>query len=276
MAKAEILESLSQINIDLRRNRSSLNHLKEKFISKRNTRDIIQKIATIWFENVEMQLNALKIDDKIIGKYHKHFDKLLRLTLTNSRKTSYIATIDEILNDFNSELIVQVMKSTVQIQHFKSLEKSLTNVTKKEEVYLQEAIGCANNNFLKASVVLGWSAAIHRIHKNIERLGFEQFNAKSQEMKEIDSGRYKRFTKSFTVHNFAELQATIFDNDILWVLEYWGLIDSNQHERLMICFTMRNNSGHPGDATISPENLVSFYSDLDNNVFKNKNFPPIE
>ena len=70
----------------------------------------------------------------------------------------------------------------------------------------------------------------------------------------------------------AELQSTVFDNDILWILEYWELIDSNQHDRLSICFTMRNNAGHPGKAIISPENLLSFYSDLKNYIFDNEHF----
>ena len=276
MSKAEILENLNQISSDLKKNRITLNRITKTLISKKEKREPVRKIATIWFEKIEMQLIPLKIDEKIIQKYHKYFEKLLNLSLTNSRKTSYLRIIDTILDKFNAELIVSVIKSVVQIEQFKPLEKILTNVTKKEAEYLTEAIGCANNNFLRGSIVLGWSAAIHRIHKTIEKLGFDEFNTKSQEMKAIDSGRYKRFNKVFSIHNFSEFQTTVFDNDLLWILEYWGLIDSNQHERLSACFVMRNNSGHPGEAVISPENLLSFYSDLGTIVFNNKNFPTIE
>ena len=276
MTKAEILDHLNQISSKLKKARTGINRVKGTFISKKGTQNEIQNIASIWFEKIEMQLTPLNLNEKIINKYHKHFEKLLKLSLTNSRKTSYLTTIDNILREFNKELMIQVMKSAVQIQQYKQLEDILINVTKKEEEYLQEAIGCANNDFLRASVVLGWSAAIHRIHKTVENLGFDEFNNKSEEMKNITSGRYKRFDKIFTVHNLAELQAIVFDNHLLWVLEYWGLIDSNQHERLTICFTMRNNSGHPGEATISPENLLSFYSDLKNIVFDNNNFPKLE
>lgn len=276
MNKAEILENLEQISFDLKRNRTNLNRLRGAFISKKNTRETIRKIVAIWFEKIEMQLTPLKIDEKIIEKYHKYFEKLLKLSLVNSRKTSYLTIIDNILSNYNSDLVVGVVKSSVQIQQFKQLDTILTHITKKEEEYLIEAFGCANNNFFRASIVLGWSAAIHRIHKTLENLGFDEFNKKSQEMKDISSGRYRRFNKVFSVHNLSELQTTVFDNDLLWILEYWSLIDSNQHERLAICFTMRNNSGHPGEAIISPENLLSFYSDLDTIVFNNKKFPQKE
>jgi hypothetical protein len=110
------------------------------------------------------------------------------------------------------------------------------------------------------------------MHKVIEKLGFDEFNKKSEEMKNINEGRFKRFKKSFNIHSLSELRATVFDNDLLWVLEYWGLIDSNQHDRLSACFTLRNNSAHPGEAPITEENLASFYSDLKNIVFDNPKF----
>jgi hypothetical protein len=90
-------------------------------------------------------------------------------------------------------------------------------------------------------------------------------------MKMKTKGRYKRFPKSFDIGSLAELQ-TVFDTDILWIIEYWGLIDTNEHDRLEICFTMRNNAAHPGEAPITEPNLLSFYSDLKTMVFDNFDF----
>jgi len=91
-------------------------------------------------------------------------------------------------------------------------------------------------------------------------------------MKNIKDGRFRRFNKSFKIQSLNELRATVFDNDLLWVLEYWGLIDNNQHERLSICFTMRNNCAHPGEAPLTEENLASFYSDIKIIIFNNPKF----
>ncbi len=95
--------------------------------------------------------------------------------------------------------------------------------------------------------------------------------ARLAEMKDRSFGRYKRFSKKYNIASLSELRE-VFDTDLLWVLEYLGLIDSNQHERLRHCFLFRNNSGHPGEAPITGENLYSFYSDVSHIVLKNKKF----
>ncbi len=51
-----------------------------------------------------------------------------------------------------------------------------------ENEYLQEAINCARHGFLRAAVVLGRSAAIDRIHRKIELIGFPSFNVMSAKM----------------------------------------------------------------------------------------------
>jgi hypothetical protein len=106
----------------------------------------------------------------------------------------------------------------------------------------------------------------------IEKRGFDEFNKKSEEMKALTEGRFKRFGKSFRVKSLSELRATVFDNDLLWVFEYWGLIDSNEHDRLSLCFTMRNNCAHPGEAPITEENLASIFSDLKAIIFDSPEF----
>ena len=50
------------------------------------------------------------------------------------------------------------------------------------------------------------------------------------------------------------------------------LIDSNQHARLFSCFELRNHSAHPGEAPITEYNLASFFSDLNQIIFKNAKF----
>jgi hypothetical protein len=84
--------------------------------------------------------------------------------------------------------------------------------------------------------------------------------------------RFKPFNKKFRVESISELRRTVFDTNLLWVLEYMGLIDSNQQERLRYCFELRNHSAHPGQAPVTGENLYSFYSDITKIVLKNSNF----
>lgn len=271
--KNAVIDNLNLLEGSLRQLRRSLNLLKKTFVSRNDIREPAQKIARTWFENIEKSITEFNIDLSVITKYHHNFTNLLSLSIgRNARRISYIRTIDDILSGFKQEILLPVMKSAGQISKIVDLSKILENASKEEEEYLKEAIGCADHNFYKASIVLGWCAAVHRMHKVVEKQGLDEFNKKSAEMNKIKVGRYKRFNKSFNVHTLNDLRATVFDKDMLWVLEYWGLIDSNQHERLSICLTMRDNSAHPGEAQITPENLVSFYSDLKTIIFDNEKF----
>jgi len=272
MDKKNLIDGLNSIETTLRDSLTVLKPQKETLKPKTDIKQKCEKSSLLWFEQIEPSLNDFQIEKSVINAYHDLFDELLKISVSSSRVKIFIEIISSILTNFKKDLTLHVMKSSSPIKQFNQLEDILKNVSEKEKQYFTEALGCANNGFFRAATVLGWSAAIHRIQQTIEKKGFDEFNAKSREMKDIEEGRYKRFKKIFNVHNMAELQSTVFDTDLLWILEYWELIDSNQHDRLSICFTMRNNAGHPGEAIISPENLLSFYSDLKNYIFDNENF----
>jgi type III secretory pathway component EscV len=270
MKKEDALALLDSIENSLRRLHIEIRRVKTSNIYKKAVKDSSQKIGTKWFEELGPSLPSLGVTDELRQKYHDLFTTLLLLSVKTSVKQTYLKTIDAILQDFKEELFVTIMKSAGQVVSVSHIAKILENATDEEKDYLDEALGCASRGFFRASVVLGWSAAVHRMHKTVEKLGFDEFNKKCEEMKKA-GGRFKRWNKSFPVHSLSDLR-TVFDNDLLWVLEYWQLIDSNQHDRLSICFTMRSNSAHPGEAPITEENLASFYSDLKAFVFDNPKF----
>ena len=270
MRKEDALAILDDIENSLRKLRIEIRKVKTRNINKKTIRDSARKIGTKWFEEIDPSLPSLGMTDEIKNKYSGLFTSLLTLSLKTSYTQTYLRSIDEILQDFKDELFVTVMKSAGQVVSVSHLTRILESATDEEKDYLEEALGCAGRGFFRASVVLGWSAAVHRMHKTVERLGFDEFNKKSDEMKSA-GGRFKRWNKLFAIHSLSNMRS-VFDSDLLWVLEYWELIDSNQHERLSICFTMRSKSAHPGEAPITEENLASFYSDLKTFVFDNPKF----
>lgn len=272
MRKEEALVLLDSIEHRLREFRTDIRKISSKYVNKAQLKKSAQQVCSRWFEQASPLLLSFGVPDDTRAKYETYFTSLLQLATRPSRKATYLKTIDDILPDFKNDLYLVVMKSVGQIVSVDHLTKILDTATEEESDYLKEALGCASQKFFRASVVLGWSAAVHRMHKVVERLGLDEFNKKSEEMKAKTEGRYKRFNKSFSVQSLNDLRALVFDTDLLWVLEYWQLIDPNQHERLEICFTMRNNSAHPGEAPITEENLSSFYSDLKTMVFDNPRF----
>ena len=185
-------------------------------------------------------------------------------------KARLLAVIGEAVALY-SELIHSIETSSFAAQGTLSIAPYIGGLGIDEGEYLDEAQRCLTVNGLRACVVLGWCATIARIHKKIEELGYDRFNQATVEMAGKATGRFKFFTKKLSIQSRSELQ-TVFDTDLLWVLEYLGLIDNNQHQRLRHCFEFRNNSAHPGLAPIKGENLYSFYSDISEIVLKNEKF----
>ena len=118
---------------------------------------------------------------------------------------------------------------------------------------------------------MGWSAAIDRIHRKIEQVGFATFNTVSGQMAAQTKGRYKHFNQRQAIASLSELRE-VFDNIVLWIIEGMRLIDSNQHTRLKSCFEMRCQCAHPGEAPITEYNLMSFFSDIQKIVLENSAF----
>jgi hypothetical protein len=126
-------------------------------------------------------------------------------------------------------------------------------------------------NALRGCIVLGWCATIARIQAKIAEIGYDKFSSATASMTAKTTGRFKFYKKKHDVESLSELRR-IFDTGLLWVLEFMGMIDGNQHERLRYCFEFRNNSAHPGLAPIKGANLYSFYSDISEIVLKNEKF----
>ena len=207
-----------------------------------------------------------------MDKYGALFKKLIELSVAGSRKTGYLETLESIIKPFNSDVMIPSQQGNLGAaapSSFDAFFASLSNTDESE--YLKEALACAREGHHRAAVVLGWSAAVDRIHRVIEHKGFAKFNSMSHQMTVATTGRYKKFTKSQSVSSLAEMRE-VFDSVILWVIEAMGMIDTNQHTRLGSCFDMRCHGAHPGNAPITPYNLMSFFSDLDQIVFMNPAF----
>ena len=62
------------------------------------------------------------------------------------------------------------MTHSEKILSVQNLSKILENITEEEREYLKEALGCAERKYFRASVVMGWNAAMNRVHKVIEKI----------------------------------------------------------------------------------------------------------
>jgi len=229
--------------------------------------------AEEWFTHIAPELLKFAVPSApIVEKYSVWFQKLLKLTKGNNRKASYVEALLAVTKSFHDELLIPVQMQPKVAQEVSLLAKLFENMPNPEEdAYMKEAIACAAHQLFRGSAVLGWSAAIDRVHHVIEKSGFDKFNMVSKTMAAATTGRFKRFSKAANITSIGELRE-YFDGDILWVLEGMGLLESNQNTRLRACYEMRCQCSHPGEAPITEYNLLSFFSDIDLIIFKNLKF----
>jgi len=227
--------------------------------------------ARQWFDVVRPAFATARFAESVISDFSGRFGALLAATRGQPMKSAYTRLIADITAPYVSEVIHRIEIGSFTSTTSLSIAPYIEGLPVAEGDYLDEAQRCLSAQALRGCIVLGWCATVARIHSKIEEIGFDKFSKATEEMAAKTTGRFKPFTKKYLVESRSELQR-IFDTDILFILEYLQLVDSNQHARLRHCFDLRNHSAHPGEAPITGENLYSFFSDITQIILKNPKF----
>lgn len=271
--KEETLIRLDEFEKALRRFKAAL--LKNKFerINKKEFIDEANRLASIWVEELRSPLeHRFKISSEVILSVSEQVKRLYRLARPNNLKKSYVETLEQILYKFKDRLVLPIQEFSEKIDTVNDLEKLLPSIKNHEESgYLKEAINCAEQGFFRASIVLGWCAAVSRIQTKIINFGFDKFNTTSRAVKAQTKGKNKNWKKEFSITSIAELQE-IFDKDLIVIIEAMSLIDGNESLRLSTCFEYRNQCAHPSQAPIEIPHLIVFFTDILTIVINNPKF----
>ncbi len=267
MSSPPLLVSLKDFESRLKALRRDIKAEKVRQIAKVSLRTTAERLGTDWFSSIEPGLKLAGLDPSILLNYTENFHALIKLSGPSNLRDRYLKVINAVTSKFRSDFVLTLQTSPVTpTSQLQSLLAAITNPSQSE--YLKEAIECSKHQLYRATAILGWCAAIDQIHHAIEKLGFARFNSASSVMASETKGRFKKFNQAQNVNSLSELRE-VFDNVILWILEGMQVIDSNQHTRLHSCFELRCQCSHPGEAPITEYNLLSFFSDLNEIVFKN-------
>ena len=272
--KSAVLADLQELEERLRALRKAVTENPSEQISKVALRNEAAAIADLWVEKLRSPLEyRFRLPKETIEVYANGFKRLHILSRPNNLKSSYLATANSLLLKFKDRLVLpiqQFSEATDQVFDLFNLIRGLSDASESD--YLREAVDCAARGFRRASVVMGWCAAIDRIHRKIQTLGLDKFSQTSVFMKNQTSGRFKSWNKEFAIFTLSELQQ-VFDTDLIWICEGMGLVDANQGDRLKnFCYMLRNQSAHPSEAPIEEPHLVAFFADINAIIFANPNF----
>ncbi len=266
-----MLDLLDSILTRSKKLRKALRAHKPRLVNAQSLRAEAKSLGSLWHQDGVPKVSP-HVDPTVLARYSEAFTRLIKLSGPGNLAKSYLDALEVITKSFSKDFLIPIQQGAFVSSTPTEFDAFLLSISDGEEgEYLAEAISCAKHGFLRAAVVLGWSAAIDRVHRRIEGIGFDQFNGASIQMAGQLAGRYKKFNQKQSVTSLGEIRE-VFDNVILWIIEGMGLIDTNQHTRLRSCFDMRCHSAHPGEAPITTYNLLSFFSDLDQIIFKNPKF----
>jgi hypothetical protein len=273
--KQSTLDKLQRFKKELQTLKSSVSAVDGKTINRKAIRDHADAIATQWVEELRSPLeHKFQLPKDLIEKTAGEMKQLHVLSRPSNLKSSYLKTLNATLKKFDDKFILPIKQSATEVESILDLEKLIPGLADPAESnYLKEAVACAEAGYKRAAIVLGWCALIDKVQKEIVRLGLAKFNAASVAVRSQTSGKFKTWNKAFSVATLSELQ-TVFDTDLLVVLEGMGLLDGNQAERLRTCFQYRNHSAHPGEAPIEETHVVAFFTDINAIVLQNAAFNP--
>ena len=271
--KQDILNSLENFRKSLRDIRKELNSHPSKRVNKKSIREAADNIATMWVEELRSPLeHKFRLDKEVIFETATAMKRLHVLSRPNNLKSSYLKMINKVLKKFDDRFLLPIKQTSFAIEKVLDLTKIIPTILYPEESkYFQEAVDCAAAGYRRAAIVMGWCCAIDRIQRKIMSIGFSKFNATSVKLKNQNTGKFKRWNKKFNISTLSELQ-TVFDPDLIIIIEGMGLIDGNQAQRLETCFQYRNHSAHPGEAPIDDPHVITFFTDINSIILQNPKF----
>lgn len=273
--KQPFLDKLERFKKDLQSLKKEVSSVETKSIGRVAIRKSADAIATTWVEELRSPLeHKFGLPKEVIDKQAAHMKQLHVLSRPNNLRSSYLTTLTAALRKFDDRFILPIKQSPTEIESIIDLQKLVPDLADPDESdYLREAVECANNGHKRAAIVMGWCAVVDKMQKKLVLVGLEAFNKASTKLKNQKSGKHKKWNKEFAVSSIGDLQ-TVFDTDLIVVLESMGLIDGNQAERLRTCFQYRNHSAHPGEAPIDDAHVVAFFTDINAIVLQNPTFNP--
>lgn len=260
----EFSEELADLLAAIKANKSLL-------ISKQGLRKRVSQVSMKWLGKISPRLRANpNLEDAMISKVDAAFEKALELSTSKNRKTTYAQVLNQLPKEIQRDILIPLIKTTPTTSLLDGIAAKAFSLTKSEEEkqLFDEAFRAARAGCFKAATVMSWCAAIDRLRSFVKAQGLHKFNQTSQKLKNINTGFYKRFSKSFNLTLENELQE-VFDKDLIIVLSGMVSLDLNQTSGLLRLFDIRNSCAHPSTYTMDELSFASFVNEILNLILSN-------
>ncbi len=225
-------------------------------------------IAMDWLRLSErLRLGGVGVDLSTLTTCDQHMTEVLERA---PRRASYyrirLRAVEDVMT---ADVIVPVIRheGSVRQATTRQLRAALSaHLTAQEATYAEEAFKCVGESCHRAGIVLLWAAAVTRLHRSIEQLGYPAFNAALGTSAARKGHSYTTVKGQAAINSLPELQR-ISDFVILVVgMELWHY-DGPAFAELAALLQTRNNAAHPGMANPGLLDVQQFVQKLIDRVF---------
>lgn len=205
-----------------------------------------------------------------LEEFDREMLAVLACTQKRSRASTYRLKLKPLLARFFEVVVVPIIRyegspAQVSARQLEGVFKGC--LSGDEEPYLDEAARCAGMYCNRASIILLWAAAIARLHRAVQKAGFDAFNIAASAAVSKKGPPFNRAKGQVELTSLAELQR-MSDFQVLVVgIEFWGY-DLQTFEELERLLSIRNSAAHPGSYTPSTLEVYQFALKLKEYVFK--------
>lgn len=212
--------------------------------------DLIQVLAVLakdWLR-LSQRLRVSDVHDvATLQALDSLMNDVLNSTSTRARASAYRKKLAPLLSGYNESVLIPLIRfegSPRQVAARQLQQTFETVVGPDEATYIDEASKCVGAHCFRAAIIMLWAAAVARIHRAVEAVGFSAFNAAVQATAKKKGDPYKRVTGN-EVTSLPELQK-LRDFDLLVVgMELWKY-DLTTFQELDRLLGTRNGAAHPG------------------------------
>ncbi|MDV2495790.1 MAG: hypothetical protein RX316_06200 [bacterium] len=216
--------------------------------------EALRAVEALPYENLNL------VDDSL--------QDIFQSTNARTRSSAYRKKLAPVLTSFTDRIVVPVIRfegSPSQVASRQLLSEFTGKVSPDEQAYLEEAARCLASRCNRAAIIMLWAAAISRLHRAIEKIGFNAYNAALDKTYQRKGNPFNRVSKT-PVTSLPELQRCR-DFDLIVVgMELWKY-DIQVFEELDRLLGMRNSAAHPGMLKPSALDVQQFASKVSTYVF---------
>jgi len=230
----------------------------------------LAELSREWLRFSTRLRNADTLDKSKLEAFDTCMSDVLKATRARTRSSAYLKRIQQVQGEFLDAVVVPLIKyegSPTQVAG-RQLQAAFTaDLSSEEQAYVEEASRCVGVRCYRAAIIMLWAAAIARMHRAVENVGFAVFNAAWTAAAAKKGSPYSRATKAGSITSLPELQR-MRDFDLLVIgLELWGY-DMPTFEELERALGTRNGAAHPGMLQPGALDVQQFATKLNSYVFE--------